>query len=183
MIQELIEKGNVVSFSTWGTSMHPLLKTGAIIDVKKVEEKRIRLGDVVLIKGAGISNGKFVLHRVIRRRKDANGVKLVTKGDSSPCDVVQPSERVECLGRLTGMTYRGIEYDLEKWFWPFINVGVALLSSFCVLCRRSFLFSAEERPYGDQKWPQKAAILAIRGLIYPAKWLSVRKPRVTDRLS
>jgi signal peptidase I len=181
MVQELLGQGQVLSFSTFGTSMHPLVKTDAIIQIKGIEENKIRLGDVVLIQGLNAHDSKYVLHRVIRRQWNENGIKLVTKGDSSPTDLVQNYQKVEYLGRLVGIHYLGIDYDLERWFWRPVNIGVALLSSFCVLCRNSFLFSQKERPYSDQKWPQKAATLIIRSLIYPAKWLSIRKPQMVNR--
>ncbi|HOO21618.1 MAG TPA: hypothetical protein PL011_09560, partial [Kiritimatiellia bacterium] len=113
-----------------------------------------------------------ILHRVIGRSWRNEAVHLVTKGDSSPRDVVQPSENTVCLGRLTGFTYKDRDYDLRRWFWRPVNVAVAGLSAFCARCRRSFLFREQERPYRDQRLPQKAAILLIRCLIYPAKWLS-----------
>lgn len=65
--KEYLESNKVLIYSTTGTSMLPLIREG--LDTVQIEKpnRKIRKYDVVLYVR---DNGQYVLHRVVRVRKD-----------------------------------------------------------------------------------------------------------------
>lgn len=70
----LLDKGELVKIRLSGYSMYPYLKPDYYGIVKKVDFDEIIIGDVIAFS----ENGKYILHRVIKKGKDF----LICKGDS-----------------------------------------------------------------------------------------------------
>jgi signal peptidase I len=62
LIEELLEKDNMVRVTVTGNSMYPFLRHGADSVLIKKRAGRPLRGDIVLVKKA---DGRFVLHRII----------------------------------------------------------------------------------------------------------------------
>lgn len=64
-----------------GRSMEPLLQTGDLVFVIKVDPQEIHVGDVVVYQKP---TGEYVIHRVINVLKSGDNILIVTKGDNNP---------------------------------------------------------------------------------------------------
>lgn len=73
IMEETLSAGCTVTFTTHGKSMRPILNDGDSVSLKKADKYKV--GDVVLYRKA---DGSFVLHRIIRIKKDT----VYTQGDS-----------------------------------------------------------------------------------------------------
>lgn len=73
IMEEMLEKGKEVTFTTNGDSMRPLLLSGESVTLKRFD--RYKKGDVVLFKK---EDGSFVLHRIIKIKGDT----VSTQGDA-----------------------------------------------------------------------------------------------------
>ena len=71
----VLENGGEVSFVTGGVSMLPLLRNRMDTAFLHKPVDPIRRGDVIFYR---MDNGKYILHRVVGRRKDG----FVTRGDN-----------------------------------------------------------------------------------------------------
>lgn len=60
--------------------MRPFIKDGDVLEVEPASGWEVRVGDVILYR---ISEGKIVVHRVVKRHAEETLV-LFTKGDSMP---------------------------------------------------------------------------------------------------
>jgi len=63
-----------------GQSMEPLLQTGDIVIVYKVDEGDLRLGDIVVYKK---SDGSLIIHRIIDIYETSSAIVIITKGDNN----------------------------------------------------------------------------------------------------
>jgi len=68
LTSEIIEKGGSAWITVTGMSMYPFLKEGRdSVELSRASFEDIKRGDIVLIRRA---NGAFVLHRVLKKKKD-----------------------------------------------------------------------------------------------------------------
>jgi len=72
--EQLLARGLTIRFQARGRSMLPIIEDGEILQVKAVDPREVRVGDIVLFR----DNESFKAHRVIRRRRD----RFVTRGDA-----------------------------------------------------------------------------------------------------
>lgn len=72
----VLKRGGVFRFCVRGLCMAPIICRGDIITVEPVEGRRVRIGDVVLLK---LGDGQIAVHRVVEKK---NG-RLVTQGDEA----------------------------------------------------------------------------------------------------
>lgn len=75
---ELLRAGKTISFTAKGTSMHPLVRDGDVVLVAPLKQEKIHKGDVVLFT---IGNGRAILHRVVRIRKNRGEDFFLIQGD------------------------------------------------------------------------------------------------------
>ena len=127
--QELAQKGFLL-YTTVGRSMRPFLRSGE--DLMRIEargQQRLKAGDVVLYRR---KSGKYVLHRIIRVRKE----DYVLCGDN--CWQLEPGIRDEqILGVLTAVIRRGSSVDVNSFayrlkvnlWWVIYPVRAAYLYS------------------------------------------------------
>ncbi len=63
-----------------GRSMEPLLQTGDIVVVHRVNTNDLKLNDIVVYEK---NDGSLVIHRIICIRNSSNYVIIITKGDNN----------------------------------------------------------------------------------------------------
>lgn len=105
--QELKQKGFLL-YTTVGRSMRPFLRSGE--DLMRIEARadhRMKVGDVVLYRR---KSGKYVLHRIVRVRKE----DYVLCGDN--CWWLEPGIREDqILGKLTCVIRQGEPVDVGSF--------------------------------------------------------------------
>lgn len=79
LIEELLDRGESVTFGVNGTSMHPTIKNGDVIRVARVAPDDIALGDVLAFK----RRSDLVVHRAAALVRDQDGMlsRVLTSGD------------------------------------------------------------------------------------------------------
>jgi signal peptidase I len=78
--EDILNKGLSLRVRVTGRSMRPFLKGGEVVTIKSVKAGSLRLGDLIYFRD---NFGSYILHRVIRKWRDKNGMPLVqTKGDA-----------------------------------------------------------------------------------------------------
>jgi len=94
-----IENAQISNYE--GDSMFPFLgKEANGIVVKPRSEEEVKVGDIITFKGGN----KLIVHRVIEKGNDGNGIYFITKGDSS--DFVDGKVRFnEIEHKLVGILY------------------------------------------------------------------------------
>lgn len=75
---ETLNRGFNLSFRALGNSMRPFIISGNVITVQPTEPEKLSIGDVLLY----LSEGKFYVHRLIRKYKVENQLFFITKGDN-----------------------------------------------------------------------------------------------------
>jgi signal peptidase I len=181
MLVEILQRRGVVTFSTYGTSMQPLIPPGSLVQVQGCSIEQVRVGDVVLLD-SGYAGPKRLIHRVMKIRRTPDGIQLYTKGDSSPRDRQFFTER-DCLGKALTINTSGREFSLNAPIWRPINVLVAYLSSFQALFTDGVLWF-RKRDFTHQILPQRLALSCIKRLVLVGKRFSRRKsePLLTETL-
>ena len=94
-LRSMRQTGKRIVLKTIGASMAPLIRPGACVEVEFVSISDVQPGDMILFE----KNQGLVLHRVIRRRRDASGIVFTEKGDSQVFGTKVREEFV--LGRVT----------------------------------------------------------------------------------
>ncbi len=99
---QVLESGHGLRFQARGSSMHPAVRDGDILDVRPTRIAELDVGDIVLYRS---SRSGIVVHRVAGIRRQAEKTILLVKGDSaprpdSPVDESQVLGRVESIERL-----------------------------------------------------------------------------------
>ncbi len=78
--KEILEKGGSLRFRVHGESMRPFIKTGDIVEVKRIEISDVLIGDVILYLNVF---KKIAIHRVIKKKLINNKIALMVKGDNT----------------------------------------------------------------------------------------------------
>jgi len=94
MIEDVLASGAAARFRVRGDSMHPAIRSDALVEVERVDANTIRRGDVVL---ARLSRG-LTAHRVVRVMRKGE-LRFITRGDNAPRDD-EPFGPAQLLGRV-----------------------------------------------------------------------------------
>lgn len=78
----VLEAGVSLQFQARGSSMTPTIRDGDTLLVSPVQAHELRVGHIVLCQTA---NEKFVVHRILQRRRQQEGVSFLLKGDLCHC--------------------------------------------------------------------------------------------------
>lgn len=79
---EQLKEGRTIQMNIKGNSMHPFIKRSDIVTVKPIKFEETRIGDIIAYTRS--VEHDFTAHRLIRKRRDAQGREfLFTKGDAS----------------------------------------------------------------------------------------------------
>lgn len=105
---ELLRSGKSVRFTARGSSMRPLVRDGDTLLIRPRQSESIGTGDVVLCE---MDAGQLLVHRVIRRRAEGDGIRFLVQGDQvAGPDGWIPAVRVH--GRLEEIERNGRRLDL-----------------------------------------------------------------------
>ena len=109
LIRETLQSGKAFSFPSKGVSMRPMLNTGDLVTIEKLN-RQLKKGDIVLYKRP---NGQFILHRV-RRIKNKKGM-FYSVGDHQ-FRVEKNVDMNSIIGILTSYKKKGKdkEYNLKS---------------------------------------------------------------------
>ncbi|MDA8239679.1 MAG: S24/S26 family peptidase [Nitrospiraceae bacterium] len=130
--EEVLRKGNNLSFIAGGSSMSPFIKDGDTVVVQPAQS--LHIGDTTLCKAP---EGRLILHRVVK--VTTSGV--VTRGDACLTDDGFTSIE-NTLGRVVRVSGRGFNFHLRFPFSILIARGLLRPSRFS---RHVFLFSLAKR--------------------------------------
>lgn len=105
---ELLGGGSALRFTARGSSMHPIVRDGDTLLIRPRQPESIGTGDVVLCE---TDAGQLLVHRVIRRRAEGDGIRFLVQGDQAARpDGWIPAVRVH--GRLEEIERDGRRLDL-----------------------------------------------------------------------
>lgn len=105
---ELLGGGSALRFTARGSSMHPLVRDGDTLLIRPRQPESIGAGDVVLCE---TDAGQLLVHRVIRRRAEGDGIRFLVQGDQvADPDGWIPAVRVH--GRLEEIERQGRHLDV-----------------------------------------------------------------------
>lgn len=107
---------------TTGFSMHPFLKNGDRVIVKKVRAQDLRIGDIILY--AGTSNNQNVCHRLVKKTESPHGMILFTRGDAGGFSS-EPISEDNLIGQVTGVIRNGKVKNLNTKLQITINRFIA----------------------------------------------------------
>jgi signal peptidase I len=110
---DILGRAASLRFIATGSSMSPFIRDGDLVTVRPVNAVDLRLGDVVLYKSFG---RRAILHRLIRRRKQAGAVVYLIRGDASAgaCEEVKAED---ILGCVVEVSKRGRIVAIGSWRW------------------------------------------------------------------
>ena len=100
-LADILSGGHTLRFRVSGRSMHPTIRSGDYVVLRKPGIEKLRMGDILLCRLPG---SRMALHRLIAVFRDGNGNirRLTTKGDG--VDIPDPPMGAEMvLGRVTAI--------------------------------------------------------------------------------
>lgn len=173
MLLEILKMEGEITLSTFGNSMKPLISDGSSVRIRGNPIKQMKFGDVALLYSGKIRIRKMLIHRVIKIRRMVGHVQIFTKGDSSPRDLQYFTEK-QYLGKVQFIKTEHEEFHLDTFFWRYINILIALLSSFQATFTYGFTIF-RKKDFTHQILPQRLALSMIKRLVFLGKWVSKRK--------
>lgn len=115
MLRELTEQGREVNMLISGNSMSPFLMHGRDSIRLKKPDRKLRKGDMVFFQR---KSGKFVMHRIIRVRKE--GFYLL--GDSQQSSEIEgPIEESQIFAMITSVCRKGRWIGPGNFWWEFFE--------------------------------------------------------------
>ena len=127
----LLKEGREVLINTTGLSMGDSIRSGETIVARKVLEKQIRFGDVIIFE----RKNEFVCHRIVRILKKTGGNHFLTKGDSLKC-FDEPVKPLNILGKVTRIKKQNGDFIMDSYQGRITNTVVGLFSFLLgILCR------------------------------------------------
>jgi len=107
--------GRSIELSMQGISMRPLIQRGDKITIALMDPARLRIGDLM----AFWDGTAVVIHRLIKRRRTADGQRYCEKGDELASWHWIDGDRA--LGRVVIVHRAAGQIDLTRWPWTWIN--------------------------------------------------------------
>lgn len=137
--EEILQKVGHLLTRNVGYSMLPLLRQNQdAIMIERCDPHYLQKYDVVMFKRPGDKNGRYVLHRILRCRRD--GSYWVVGDNLTSGEIVKPEQivgRLSAIGR-NGRTFKttSVEYQRYVRFWcrPW-PIRIAFLRLFFALTR------------------------------------------------
>ena len=117
---DLLRAGHLVRFEASGTSMLPLVHSGATIEIEPVATNALRTGDLVFCLVPDSNNiPQVLIHRLLKTQ-----LPHLTRGDNC----IQPDRTGEVLGRVVTLTQNGQPLNFRRWQWRIVNRWLGLVS-------------------------------------------------------
>lgn len=114
VMEEILSSGGEVTFTPRGLSMWPMFRTNQDTVTLKKANGPLKKYDVPLYKN---QEGKFILHRVIRKNKDG----YVMRGDNTLVNEYGITDDM-IIGVMTSFKSRGKVYNLNELGYKFYCV-------------------------------------------------------------
>jgi signal peptidase I len=95
---EILRCRGTVHLKAWGTSMLPSVWPGDMLTIQGAAYDEVVPGDIVLV----LRRNRFVVHRLVERRRGQDCLWWITKGDAMPHSD-PPAAASELLGRVSGI--------------------------------------------------------------------------------
>lgn len=123
-IREHLETDKVIKITVISNSMSPILKKGDILSIVKIEQKDLKIGDIIFF----VYFKKFVVHRLLNKAWAYNRkVFLRCKGDGS-----RVFDRLICSEKLIGLVVarerKGKQISFRSKTWLVLNPILAFMS-------------------------------------------------------
>ncbi len=127
---QILADGHRLRFTASGSSMHPFIQDGDLLEVAPLSTKRVSLGDVLLVESAA---GRLLAHRVVKiRRLDGTSQFLVKSDASRAADGWFQAPSI--LGRVDKLEHEGKSINLASAaqrgravLWVIINPWIVRL--------------------------------------------------------
>jgi hypothetical protein len=81
LARQVLQAGCTLRFVVSGTSMHPFLQDGDVVELAPLGDHPLGWSEVALARAPG---GMLVLHRVYRLRRSKGVCQLLLRGDNRP---------------------------------------------------------------------------------------------------
>jgi signal peptidase I len=122
----LLRSTGEAKLSVAGGSMLPTLRPGDILEIQRVADKDLSLGDIVVFA----RGNRLVVHRVMEMKREKNEVTVITRGDRSP-KADAPISSGEVLGKVK-VIQRGTRNVIPRVTrWTRAASWILLRSEFC----------------------------------------------------
>jgi len=109
LTDDLIKSDIIVRIKVKGVSMLPMLRSGDTVTLRKCTSAALNPGDIAGFK----SSGKWVAHRVLKKRTINDKTVLLCKGDSAK-NKDNPVDDDNLVGKIISFTRKGKEHNLES---------------------------------------------------------------------
>jgi len=109
LAESVLKAGVSLRFQARGSSMTPTIRDGDTLLVSPVQTHDLRVGQIVLCQSG---DDKFVVHRIVQRRRQQGDISFLLKGDQCHCpDGWVDSSRI--LGRAVHACRQGRVVQLQ----------------------------------------------------------------------
>ncbi len=115
--QKILESGISISSKVQGISMLPLLWPNEIVLIEPINNYKIQIGDILLIK----KDHRFIAHRLLKKNKTQHKEMLITKGDSNFKED-EPTDLESIYGLIKAVQIKNGEFVEIKIRKPFLNL-------------------------------------------------------------
>ncbi len=121
---EMLRSGGTIRLKAWGASMLPSVWPGDLLTIRSTAHDEVVPGDIVLV----MRDNRFVVHRLVERRRGRDRFSWITRGDAMPHND-PPVSGSELLGRVAGVR------RANRSFVPSRRVSLLDSSLAWMLCR------------------------------------------------
>ena len=108
---ESLQRGGVVHFRARGESMRPFIRDNDLVELAGIQDKKVRVGDVVIFKH---HDDRLLVHRVVRIKHDAAATRFLLQGDAVWMPDGWVSE-TEIFGKVVAVSHGGTPGEQTAW--------------------------------------------------------------------
>ena len=124
----LLHEGKFIYLDIYGMSMYPFIKNGDRIKVEPVNEKDIKIGNIIALNMKDKNRAHFVVHRIVKIISNDGNRIYFTKGDFYTENVDGPVTLQSIAGKISEIQRKNIKFNLKCPLWKFFNFIIAKLS-------------------------------------------------------
>ncbi len=111
---EMLENGKVINLRIRGVSMYPAIKDYDKLVIEPVLNKRVGVGDILVVDKRDPDCRTFLIHRLVRISEQNGNVEYYTKGDNSTKAVEGPFQISRIKGRVISIRRNDIDINLRS---------------------------------------------------------------------